>query len=672
MVIASFKFFGSVIMSAPTYRPDIDGLRTLAVVPVILFHAGATWLPGGFVGVDIFFVISGYLISSIILREVAAGEFSFLRFYERRLRRIIPALLVVLIVTVAMFQVIALPDQAQETAESGISALLSFSNFYFWRQSGYFAPAAEFMPLLHTWSLAVEEQFYFLFPIIVLAMWKLRLPIRWMLVLGTIAAFVVGYWLSLNKPSVAYYLLPARVWELGVGSVLAAGVVPEVRGAVMRQVVPALGVSLILISVVFIRGDMIFPGWVALMPCLGAAMVIHAGGGSWVAEKFLGARPMVFVGLLSYSLYLWHWPMLTAMRIRTASVHLDLAVALGAIVATFLLAWASWRFVERPFRDRRDMPGRAMLWKLGLGSAALIGLSGLAITMGGFPGRLNDASRAALAASTDVDPYRVICSDAMGSDKCRFGAAKGPVTYAIIGDSHAAAIRPAIEASGLMGNSAGTLYWTGACPFLDGAELLNHPERAACASFRADVWTRLEEDGDLETIVLAGRWPFQVTGSLPESGSSNITFLIDTETVTPNEDENRRVFIRSLERTLTRLASLSLDVIIVGAVPEPGFDVPRTVALARYTGVAEPHGVSRPSVEVRVGESDAILGSLARVRPGVEFLSIWEAFCGDLWCDIERDGVPIYYDDDHLSFWGATSVAAPAIAASALSARPRS
>lgn len=216
-------------MAALTYRPDIDGLRTLAVMPVILFHAGAGWMPGGFVGVDVFFVISGYLISAIILREMQAGAFSFRRFYERRLRRIIPALLVVLLVTVAVFQVVALPDQAQGAAESGIAALLSVSNFWFWRQSGYFAPAAEFMPLLHTWSLAVEEQFYLIFPVILAAIGGLRLPLRWVLALGTLAAFGVGLWLSANKPSVAYYLLPARAWELALGAVLAARVIPPLR-----------------------------------------------------------------------------------------------------------------------------------------------------------------------------------------------------------------------------------------------------------------------------------------------------------------------------------------------------------------------------------------------------------------------------------------------------------
>lgn len=217
-------------MKSLQYRPDIDGLRALAVVPVVLYHAGASWMPGGFVGVDIFFVISGYLISSIILREMSEGRFSFLRFYERRLRRIIPALVVMLIVSVAVFQVLALPDQAQDTAESGLAALLSVSNFWFWRHSGYFAPAAEFMPLLHTWSLGVEEQFYLIFPVALLLLSRIPLPMKWLIAGGTVIAFGVGLWLSLNKPSVAYYLLPSRAWELAIGAVLAVGVVPTLRG----------------------------------------------------------------------------------------------------------------------------------------------------------------------------------------------------------------------------------------------------------------------------------------------------------------------------------------------------------------------------------------------------------------------------------------------------------
>lgn len=648
-------------MSTLKYRPEIDGLRALAVVPVILFHAGASWLPGGFIGVDIFFVISGYLISSIILREMAAGEFSFVRFYERRLRRIIPALLVVLVATVAIFQLIALPDQAQQTAESGIAALLSVSNFYFWRTSGYFAPAAEFMPLLHTWTLAVEEQFYLIFPVLVLVILKLRLPLKWVFAIGTVAAFALGWWLSLEKPSVAYYLLPARAWELAIGAALAAGVMPAIKGAALREVLTACGVGLIIFSLFYINSGMIFPGWVALLPCLGAALVIHAGGQSRVAQRVLAARPVVFVGLLSYSLYLWHWPVLTAFRMRNASTHLDLPVAAGAIAVTFLLAWASWRYIERPFRNRRDMPGRRMLGVLGAGSAVLLTLSGVSITAGGFPARLSDASRMALAALTDIDPFRELCNDVEVRFQCRFGSTDEPVTYAIIGDSHAAAIRPAIEFSGLMGNTAGTLYWAGGCPLLSGAKMQR--QDSSCTSFKEDVWAQIERNSDLNTIILAGRWPYQVLGLLNEVRGSDINFLVDAETVTPSEAETPLVFVRALERSLDRLEVLGVNVIIIGSVPEPGFDVPRTVALSLYAGITAPQAVPRSEVATRAGAADAILAKIAAERTNVVFIPILDTFCNEEWCLVERDGVPFYYDDDHLSYLGARTVTAAAIAA---------
>lgn len=655
----SFLYLQS--MCKRTYRPDIDGLRTLAVMPVILFHAGASWLPGGFVGVDIFFVISGYLISSIILREVKASEFSFFRFYERRLRRIIPALLVMLLVTIAAFQVIALPDQAQSAAESGVAALLSVSNFWFWRESGYFAPTAEFIPLLHTWSLAVEEQFYLVFPVILLAIWRLGLPVRLVLLICTLVAFGVGLWLSINKPSVAYYLLPARAWELAVGALIASGAVPRIRGAILRQMLPVMGITIILFSVFWIQSDMIFPGWVAVIPCIGAAMVIHADGQSWVARHFLAARPMVFIGLLSYSLYLWHWPVLAALRVRTASVNLDPVVAFAAIVLTFVLAWLSWRYVELPFRDRRSMPVRRMLAFLGMGSVAVLAIAGLSILFAGFPSRISEPAQVALAAAADIDPLRIRCQGVSENRECRFGNPDVPVTYAIVGDSHAAAIRPAVEASGMMGDEAGTLYWSGACPMLDGAQLRNHPERASCAAFKEAVWDKIATDADLRTIVLAGRWPFQMTGWLPESGGSNRTWLVDDQTVNPSIEENAAVLQRSLLRTIDRLRALGKEVVVIGSVPEPGFDVPRTVAMALHAGLDAPRGIRREIVEARAGVADEFLAMILDNRDGVRMVSLWAAFCSDVWCAISDASGPLFYDDDHLSFNGAVRIAAPAM-----------
>lgn len=648
-------------MSEVEYRPDIDGLRALAVLPVIIFHAGADWLPGGFVGVDIFFVISGFLISSIILREIRQDKFSFLNFYERRLRRIIPALLAMILVVVIVFQIIALPEQSITTSESGLAALLSMSNFYFWQQAGYFSPTAEFIPLLHTWSLSLEEQFYLLFPVFVLFLWRFNIPINSTLVFAIVIAFFISLWLSENKPSVAYYLLPARVWELGFGVVLASGVVPKFRGKLINQVVPAFGIGVIFFSFFYINSTMIFPGWVALLPCIGAAMVIHGDGKSWVSRRVLSSKPMIMIGLLSYSLYLWHWPVMSAIRIKTASIHLDLWHAIFSIVVTFFLAWLSWKYIEKPFRNRNLLPVKNMLNILGAASVVLFTIAAISVFNSGFPSRVGEPARIALSASKDVDPYRSYCQNLENHDGCKFGDIDAPVTYAIIGDSHAAAIRPAIEFSGLMGDASGTLYWKGACPLLEGAYLKDHPGRAECEDFKSSVWNKIESNEDLEAVILAGRWPFHMTGWLPESGGSNRTWLIDDKTVKASSEENSNVLRRSLGRSLDRLAALEVNVYVIGAVPEPGFDVPVTIALARHAGLDVPSNIRRSTVEERAGSADYLVKKEVEKRSGVRFLSIWESFCGLEGCKLEVDGVPIYYDDDHLSYNGAINVAAPAI-----------
>lgn len=658
---AQCHFEQGYFLSNLAYRPDIDGLRAVAVVPVILFHAGAQWLPGGFVGVDIFFVISGYLISAIILREVGQGSFTFAGFYERRIRRIIPALLVMLLVTVAIFQIVALPDQAAGAAKSGIAALLSLSNFYFWRETGYFAPAAEFLPLLHTWSLAVEEQFYLLFPPVLLIITRLRWDVRKTLLIGTLLAFAVSLWLSANKPSVAYFLLPARAWELGLGAVLAAGVVPPLRGAVLRELAPVAGLAAIVVSLFTVRSNMAFPGWVALAPCLGSALIIHDGGRSWLANNVLAARPAVFVGLLSYSLYLWHWPILAAIRVYTASVHLAPMLAVAAIPLIFFVSWLSWRYVERPFRSRTAMPWPRMARILGGGSAVALALSGLSIVMLGFPGRLTEPARLALAAASDVDPLRVPCQDGTRTAQCRFGSLEGQIAYAVIGDSHAAAIRPAVEASGVMGTAVGTLYWKPACPLLDGAVIPDHPEHIACTEFKTRMWREIERNQNLRTILLAGRWPYQILGTEPESGGSNRTFMVDGQSGEPSPEESKRAFDRSLTRTIERLQRMGRKVIVIGSIPEPGFDVPHNVATALHLGRVAAGGIRRDAVEQRLTAADSLVAGIVARHPGVRFLSIWESFCDKDVCPIERGGVPIYYDDDHLSYKGAVEVAGPAL-----------
>lgn len=436
---------------------------------------------------------------------------------------------------------------------------------------------------------------------------------------------------------------------------------PELRAKLLRELAPAAGLVAILFSLLWVRSEMPFPGWVALLPCLGTAFIIHAGGRSWLASRVLSARPVVFVGLLSYSLYLWHWPILAGLKVYTARPHLDPAWAAAALPVIFFVSWLSWRYVEQPFRSRSAMPWPRMIQILGGGSAAALAVSAVSIVAMGFPGRLDQPARLALAAANDIDPLRDPCEDGTRTAACKFGPPGSKVSYAIVGDSHAAAIRPAVEASGIMGPAAGTLFWKPTCPLLDGAEIINLAGQAECTDFKNRMWQEIESNRDLRTIILVGRWPYQVIGTRPESGGSNRTWLVDEDTIEPSAEESKRVFVRSLKRTIDRLHELNRVVIIIGSVPEASFDVPHTIAVARQMGRPISMGIDRSAAAKRLSEADSLLAKVASEHPGTRFLRIWDSFCVKTLCLTERDGVPIYSDENHLSYHGALNVVAPAL-----------
>ncbi|WP_420587368.1 acyltransferase family protein [Ruegeria sp.] len=310
-------------MSKGFYRPDIDGLRAVAVVPVVLHHAGFAGVPGGFVGVDIFFVISGFLITTILAREIRDGQFSILSFYERRARRILPALFVVLAACLAVGWFLLLPNQYGNLAVSVGATLLFASNIWFWMDAGdYFGHGIEFAPLLHTWSLAVEEQFYLFFPLLLWALSRasMRVWIR-VIVLISLVSLALSMYATTAHPVANFYLTPTRIWELGIGALLAVGAFPALRRPAAVEAVALIGAVLIIGSILLISDHTPFPGITAIPPCLGAAFLIWAGmyGRSMIA-RFLTLRPVVWIGLISYSLNLWHWPVLVAARVQYGRV----------------------------------------------------------------------------------------------------------------------------------------------------------------------------------------------------------------------------------------------------------------------------------------------------------------------------------------------------------------
>ena len=333
------------------YRPEIDGLRALAVIPVILFHAKLGPFPGGYAGVDVFFVISGYLITSIILNDYRTGNFSFSRFYERRAKRILPGLYSIIIFTTAIAALIFLPKDLINLSKSQIFAQLFSSNIFFWKSSGYFDVSSELKPLLHTWSLSVEEQYYILFPLfLVILLRKVPKHITAVFLVGFSISLALAQWGSYNKPLATYYLLPTRVWEILVGAIIASASLPAFKIHSLNQAASLVGLFFIAVAVILFDENTPFPSIYALIPTVGTALIIIFATENTFTHKLLSNIVLVRVGILSYSAYLWHQPLLALARYQTV-FHLSVAQKIGIILLTFAFSTLSYKALEKPLRN---------------------------------------------------------------------------------------------------------------------------------------------------------------------------------------------------------------------------------------------------------------------------------------------------------------------------------
>lgn len=372
------------------YRKEIDGLRALAVVPVIFFHAGISWFSGGFVGVDIFFVISGYLITTILLAEHEAGSFSLLKFYERRARRILPALFCVMLVSLPFAWFWMLPDQLKEFSQSELAVSAFASNILFWKQSGYFDASAELKPLLHTWSLAVEEQYYVLFPLLLAFFWRFGkgwFGLRSLFLLIAVASLLLSQSMVNTDSAFAFYLLPTRAWELLVGAMIPLLWTVQQRAdtsLMARQLLSALGLMLIVYAIFCYDRHTPFPSFYALVPTIGAALVITFADAPTIVAKILSLRWVAGVGLVSYSTYLWHQPVLAFFRIKTTHTELPTYLLLPYLMLVFVLAYLSYKFVEQPFRSKARVSRNKIFFLALLGTVFFAGIGFFGHSSNGF------------------------------------------------------------------------------------------------------------------------------------------------------------------------------------------------------------------------------------------------------------------------------------------------
>ena len=630
------------------YRPDIDGLRGIAVLSVLAYHFDAAILPGGYIGVDVFFVISGYLIAGIIADEVGDGRFSLRDFYVRRARRILPALLTVMIVLSVVASFVLLPSDLESFARSVIASLFSLSNFWFWQQTGYFNPAADDLPLLHTWSLGVEEQFYLLLPVgLILALRKGR-RFAYAATAGIAAAsLVASAAMAESSPDLVFFLTPFRVWELLLGVLLALGP-PGPRSSTYARLEGIAGLAMIVVSTIVYSDATVFPGLAALLPCAGAALVIRSGsrghGSAGPVTRLLSVRPLVLTGAISYSLYLWHWP-LFAFQHYWAEPEPELIPRIGLTALAFVLSWCTWRLIETPFRNARSVPALRFGWIVGAGASVALLLAMGIVVRGGMPERF-PRDIAAMDTDAQADLYRPECRHLWPDDAtrggCRIGA-DGPATVLYWGDSYAHAMLESVHTALANRGVAGVFIERNGCPPLPGTTVsFRGRVDDACSTFNARVVEWLAGNRDVRTVILAGAWvAYTEVGSYQLSGGS-------------------ATGVEALSASLNRLVSGAAGLegrrwIVLGQVPTYPGRVPRLVARARM-GFGDPPVLSQQDWSAR--EEDVVRAIRAAESGGlVHYVDLAAHMCESGTCSHTSVDGPLYKDHGHLNETGSRFLA---------------
>lgn len=650
------------------YRPDVDGLRAVAILSVVLYHAGVPFLPGGFTGVDIFFVISGYLIGGHIHADLVRGTFSYLKFYQRRAKRILPALYVVLAAMLVIGYFLFAPFEYLKLSEYTIAATTSSSNIMLWLKESYFNPQAESNPLLMTWSLGVEEQFYMVIPLLMVLLSRTRQRLVLPLIGLVIGVSFALSWLQLGwHPTAVFYSLHTRAWELAVGVGLAileskAKRLPLHGPGVACNVSAAVGAGLLLASFSMIKTTTPFPGPAALPSVIGSALLV-ATGGSWINRRLLSWPVVVFIGRVSYSWYLWHWPLLAMLRMFGGSI-LPLSWGYCAVLVSFGLAVLSYYFVERPFRASKSAPV-PLLCRYGAVSLALLAVSILVFKTNGVERRSPMmASIERIRLSRQMD--HCVAGDGATmpnlSPSC-VGEAPAPNKLALWGDSHAAAMASVLRDRALERGYVLQEFAKTTCPPLTGASrnYFDHPlHLQQCAAYNDFVLKRLTADPTVKIVIVHASWsvsfnPLENRDQLVPEGGKVIT--------TSSQERSAQVLEASLRKTLESLRAAGKQVVVIGDVP---FFMVNPVWRLRTEG----NGLRRELFHLLRGSSDTADPGSDQVRddtpqgrqarqivmqttlsvPGATYWDPRKQMCAseDV-CRYREGDVPYFLDDNHVT-----------------------
>jgi peptidoglycan/LPS O-acetylase OafA/YrhL len=609
----------SVYVSASPsgYRADIDGLRAIAVVAVLAFHASPALFPGGFAGVDVFFVISGFLITGVLASDLSQGRFTLREFYLRRARRIFPALTLVLAVTLLGAWMMLLPDEWLHFGKHLLAGAAFASNLALAREGSYFDWSAHLKPLLHLWSLGVEEQFYLVWPLFLAVLWKLRA--RWRIA-GV--AFVLMLSLGLNVlyieryPTLAFYLPVTRVWELACGSLLAlVSRTWTVRGRWIPEVLSWSGLALLGAAFLVLVDRSSAPGWWNLLPVGGTTLLIAAGRESSLSRFVLSSRPFVFVGLISYPLYLWHWPLLSFTHIIGLTSG---RTTLLCLLLAFLFSWLTYRYVERPIRGATRFGGRVAVVCAAL---ALLGVAGLLIMRGLLPGRLSGSHLAPVRqAMADWQyPYGENFGRTTNFTASLVNEGKGR-TVVFIGDSHLEHYWPRLEVLSRRANAPEMVFATnGGCPPLPGLAV---PRGEICSRF-LDFALREAHQPDVRTVVFGAHWAAYL--SLAEM----------------------REPIRRMADEIVRLRREGKQVFVVLASPSSSRLEPRSM-VSRWSGLVRHGSLPLADFLATAGPINESI-RVAVQRAGARVIDPLPVLCPRGECIVvTSSGKPIYRDSSHL------------------------
>ena len=656
-------------MANAGYRLEIDGLRAIAVLLVFIFHLDASAIPGGYIGVDIFYVISGFVIFRSVFHGLESGEFRAKEFYARRLRRLFPALSLLILLSFISGFFILTPKGYMEMINTALATVFSVSNLYFLDSSGYFSSAARNTPLLHTWSLGVEEQFYIALPLIIMAFGSSLKPEKLiklmvlMIFLSFSCNFILVY--LLDKQMSAFYLPFSRFWEIGVGGAVAFMEYKKIATLSCRYYffMALAGLSGIFLSAFYLDEASVFPGFLALIPVLSVAMVIFATQQEGrFFQKALMSQPLVFLGKISYSLYLFHWPVIVFYGLYIGR-DTFFTEKLGIFLFCIGLSVLSWRFVEQPFRKHSGgFSGRLTGIVLGILFALVIACSWAGYYTKGFDSRM---SPAALKVSQMLDAEKLTEPLCKKTNKygvlpkasiCSYFAGEKYIDYIVWGDSHASMLAPAIASEMEAEGRSGILVNMPDCHPLIGVYTSKIKNRAECAALAKHI-SGLIRDQHVAVIIIASRWA-RLDSPVPSPGDGSLSkHLFDAE-----NGGTSISFHQALARTVDRLRGAGAQVVIVGPVPEIGFDVPDMLTRAINWGLSMPvtgydSFMLRQSVILQAMKEISNSGHATIVYPH-------DILCNQQRCMVAHESYALYSDDDHLSPLGAKMVA-PAIVKSA-------